>query len=111
MPLALIVVAWILIMTGIRGDYAALGQSFSTDVMSKGGFFNFGVGIVGIAAFFRLIGLPNAGRAFLILVIVAYLLQNQNVLTALEQVAAPSASGNAAASGSGSGAGTAAVAS
>src|SRR5271165_7252933 len=91
MPLALIVAAWILVMTGIRGNYTDLGKQFQSDVMSQGGFFNFLVGIIGIAIFFRLIGMPNAGRAFLILVILAFLLQNANVLTTLESIAAPAA--------------------
>lgn len=86
MPLALVVIAWILIMTGINGNYAALGQQFNNDVLGQGGFFNFLVGIVGIAVFFRVVDMPNAGRVFIGLVILAYLLQNANVLTSLESV-------------------------
>lgn len=93
-------------MTAINGEYANVGAAFEQDVMGNGqggGFLSFIVGIVGIAAFFRLIGMPNAGKVFIVLVILAYLLKNANVLTALESIGAPAAqastNGQAAASG------------
>jgi hypothetical protein len=98
MPLALIAIAWLAIMTGINGNYADVGKQFESDVLNNGqggGFLSFMAGLVSIAVFFRVIGLPNAGRVFLILVIVVFLLENANVLTALQSIggsAAPSAS-------------------
>ena len=91
MPLALVVLAAFLILTGVKGNYAEVGQQFDTDVAGQGGFFSFLVGILGIAILFRLIGLPNAGKAFLTLVIVVYLLQNANVLKALQNLGATTA--------------------
>src|SRR5271166_6466535 len=84
MPLALVILAAFLIMTGITGNYAKVGAQFQSDVMGQGGFISFMEGIIGIAIFFRVIGMPNAGRVFLILVIGVYLLSNQGVLTALQ---------------------------
>jgi hypothetical protein len=88
MPLALIILAAFLILTGIKGNYAAVGTQFENDVMGSGGFLEFFIGIVGIAAFFRLIDMPNAGKVFLILVLLAYFLENQSVLTSLESLGA-----------------------
>jgi len=97
MPLALIVLAAFLIMTGITGQYAQVGQQFNDDVIGQGGqggFLSYLEGIIGISIFFRIIGMPNAGRIFLILVIVAYLIANQGVLAALQSFAS---GGNSAA--------------
>lgn len=109
MPIALLALGALLVMTAINGEYANVGAAFEQDVMGNGqggGFLSFIVGIVGIvgiAAFFRLIGMPNAGKVFIVLVILAYLLKNANVLTALESIGAPAAqastNGQAAASG------------
>lgn len=98
MPLALIALAWLLVMTGINGNYTNVGNAFEQDVMgqggSGGGFLNFLVGIVGIAVFFRMLGMPNAGRVFLILIIIVFILQNQGVLTALESLGASTTATN-----------------
>lgn len=92
MPLALVTLAAFLILVGIKGNYAQVGSQFQQDVMGQGGYFQFLAGILGIAIFFRLIGMPNAGRVFLILVILVYLMQNKNVLSALENLSASSGS-------------------
>ena len=102
MPLALVTIAVFLILVGIKGNYKDVGQQFESDFMGQGGFFNFLVGIVGIAIFFRLLGLPNAGRVFLILVLLVYFMQNQNVLKAFQNLSAGSSN-----SGGSSNAGTA----
>lgn len=89
MPLALLAASWLLLMTGINGNYAEVGAQFETDVLNNGqggGFLAFMAGLVSISVFFRVIGLPNAGRVFLILVLVVFLLQNENVLTALQNI-------------------------
>jgi hypothetical protein len=89
MPLALVAFAWLAVMTGINGNYAQVGQQFESDVLNNGqggGFLAFMSVLLGIAIFFRLIGLPNAGRVFLILVLVVFLLENANVLTALQNL-------------------------
>lgn len=103
MPIALAALAWLLVMTGINGNYSAVGSQFETDVFNNGksgGFINFMAGILGIAIFFRVIGLPTVGRAFLILALLVFILQNPNVLTALESIgggsSTPTASGSTA---------------
>lgn len=89
MPLALIAIAWLIIMTGINGNYTAVGTAFEQDVLNNGqggGFLSFLAGIVGIAVFFRVIDMPNAGRVFLVLVILVFVMRNAGVLTALENI-------------------------
>ena len=97
MPLALVALAAMLFIIGVTGNYDKAGALVEDDVMGTPGpgFLQFMIGIIGIGAFFRLIGMPNAGRVFLILVILVYLMKNSNVITALENV-------TAATSGSGS---------
>ena len=93
MPIFLAALGALLIMTSINGQYAQVGAAFEQDVMGNGqggGFLNFIVGIVGIAAFFRLIGMPNAGKVFIVLVILAYMIKNANLLTALESLGSSS---------------------
>jgi hypothetical protein len=116
MPLALVALAWLLLMTGINGNYTAVGNQFETDVLNNGqggGFFQFMAGLLGIAVFFRVIGMPNAGRVFLILVLIVFMLENANVLTALQNVGSATASTGAnqltAAPGSSAAAGAAAT--
>jgi hypothetical protein len=87
MPLALLAIAALMIITGLKGNYSAVGNAFNTDVMGangQGGFLSFMLGIVGIAVFFRIIGMPNAGKVFLVLVILVFIMENQNVLTAVQ---------------------------
>jgi hypothetical protein len=98
MPLALVIIAWVLIMTGIKGNYSQVGQQFQADVIGNGtgGFLSFMFGIVGIAAFFRILDLPGAGKVFLGLVLLVYLLQNESVLTTLQTVLASAAPSTAA---------------
>ena len=99
MPLALIFVAAMLIIIGIRGNYAAVGAQAEADIIDpKTGYIQFLIGIIGIGAFFRLIGMPNAGKVFLGLVLLAWIMQNKNVITALQNVT-PTASGNPPGSG------------
>ncbi len=89
MPLALIAIAIMLFIAGVTGNYAQVGTQFQNDVMGadgKGSFLQFMIGIIGIGAFFRLIGMPNAGRFFLVLVLIVYLMKNSNAITALENV-------------------------
>ena len=95
MPIFLAAVGFLLVMTAINGQYTAVGNAFEQDVLGGGkggGFLNFIVGIIGIAAFFRLIAMPNAGKVFIVLVILAYLLKNANLLMALESIGSPPAS-------------------
>ena len=97
MPLALVVIAVLLALIGIKGNYAEVGAQFESDVMptgGKGGFLQWMIGITGVAMLFRLIGMPRAGQVFIVLVILAWIMQNKNVLTALQNVS-PSISGSA----------------
>ncbi len=92
MPLALALLAWVLVMTGIRGNYADVGKQFEDDVVgnppaASGSFLGFVIGITGIAVFFRLIGAPEAGKVFLGLVLLVFLMQNASVFTALSSAA------------------------
>lgn len=87
MPIALIAMAWLLIMTGINGNYSTVGNQFETDVIGSGGsggFLDFAAGILGIAIFFRVIGLPSVGRVFLILALLAFILRTPNILSLIE---------------------------
>ena len=95
MALALVAIAWLLVMTGINGNYTAVGNQMQADFP---GFVNYLAGLIGIAVFFRLIDMPNAGRVFLILVLVAFLMQNTSVLTQLEAIGNGTAANSANAS-------------
>src|SRR5271166_3938424 len=109
MPLALVALAAMLFIIGVTGNYATAGALVEDDVLGNPGpgFLQFMIGIIGIGAFFRLIGMPNAGRVFLMLVILVYLMKNTNTIAALENVAAGSStspstgSGQAPSTGSG----------
>jgi hypothetical protein len=102
MPLALVVIAVFVILTGLKGNFSAVGTQFTADIMGPQGFLSFLVGIIGIAVFFRLIDMPNAGRAFVTLVIVVFLLQNSSVITTLQNLgttASTTSTGEAVATG------------
>src|SRR5271166_3963602 len=88
MPLALVALAAMLVIIGVTGNYDTAGPLVEDDIMGHPGpgFLQFMIGIIGIGAFFRLIGMPNAGRVFLILVILVYLMKDNKALTALENV-------------------------
>jgi len=102
MPLAFVALAWLLVMTGVNGNYADLSAAFKQDVSGaggQGGFLAFGAGVIGIAVFFRLIGMPNAGKVFLFLVILVFVIENNSaILPALESIGggstAPATSGS-----------------
>src|SRR5271166_4411949 len=105
MPLALVALAAMLFIIGVTGNYDKAGALVEDDVMGTPGpgFLQFMIGIIGIGAFFRLIGMPNAGRVFLILVILVYLMKNTNAITALENVTAAASTGSGTGSSTGSG--------
>lgn len=91
MPLAFLALAWLAVMTGINGNYSDVSAAFKQDVTGgtagQGGFIAFAAGIIGIAVFFRLIGLPNAGKVFLFLVILVFVIENNSqLLPALEAI-------------------------
>jgi len=95
MPLAFVALAWLLVMTGVNGNYADLSAAFKQDVSGaggQGGFLAFGAGVISIAVFFRLIGMPNAGKVFLFLVILVFVIENNSaILPALESIGGGSA--------------------
>jgi len=111
MPLALIALAAMLFIIGVTGNYATAGALVEDDVMGNPGpgFLQFMIGIIGIGAFFRLIGMPNAGRVFLILVILVYLMKNTNAITALENVTAAASTGSGSSTTPSTGSGQAPV--
>ena len=82
MPLAFLIIAILAGTVAIKGNWQQVGAQAQSD----SGFIQFIIGIIAIAVFFRLIEMPNAGRIFIILVIGAYLLQNSNVLTQLQNL-------------------------
>ena len=99
MPLLLIVIGSLLIITGVNGQYAALGANFEQDVLGQGqtggGFLNFMVGLTGLAVVFRLLDMPTAGKIFITLVLIVFIMENQGVLTALENIGQTAAAGPA----------------
>lgn len=90
MPLAFLALAWLAVMTGINGNYSDVSAAFKQDVTGangQGGFIAFAAGVVSIGVFFRLIGLPSAGKVFLFLVILVYVIENNSqLLPALEAI-------------------------
>ena len=102
MPIVLFITGALLVYLGILGKdrIAQAGALFEDDIMGNPGpgFLQWGIGVLGISAFFRLVGMPNAGRYFLILVVLAWVFKNQNVLTKLQSL---SASGSSSGGGSG----------
>lgn len=96
MPLAFLALAWLAVMTGINGNYSDVSNAFKQDVTGasgQGGFITFAAGIIGIAVFFRLIGLPSAGKVFLFLVILVFVIENNSqLLPALESIGSSNSS-------------------
>lgn len=87
MPLALIIIAALLILTAIKGNYAAVGAEFNTTFFGQGsqsGFLVWFGSILGLAVLFRVIQAPKAGELFIALLILVYFLQNNSVLTTIE---------------------------
>src|SRR5271170_6612238 len=107
MPLVALALAWLTLMVGINGNYKQVAAQMQADLP---GFFSLMVGILGIAAFFRLIDMPNAGRVFLVLVLIVYLMSNTQVLTSLENIGATSTAATPAASTASTGVATTAAA-
>jgi len=92
MPLFLIVIGGIILSAVINDKLGQLGTLASGDLFGqtgKPGFIVWAGAILVIGAIFRAIDLPDAGKALVFLVIVAYLLGNANIpqqiLAALEQ--------------------------
>lgn len=84
MPLALVIIAMLAILTGIKGNYQDVGTAFQQDVASKGGFIAWAGAIIGIALLFRMIQAPNAGRLFIALVLISFFLQNTTVISEID---------------------------
>jgi Flp pilus assembly pilin Flp len=82
MPLALIVLATLAFLTAIKGNFVEVGEAFQKDVIK--GFLPMGAGLVGLATVFAIIGAPGAGRVFISLVLVSYLLTNSTAIKAIE---------------------------
>jgi Flp pilus assembly pilin Flp len=82
MPLALIVLATLAFLTAIKGNFVEVGDAFQEDVVD--GFLPMGAGLVGLALVFSVIGAPGAGRVFISLVLIAYLLTNSTAIKSIE---------------------------
>ncbi len=104
MPVFLLVIAGLLFVVAIKGNYSALGaqfdQTFFPNGSANGGFFTWFGSIFALAVIFRLIQAPKAGELFIGLLILVYFLQHNNVLTAIENAigSGQAASGSAATS-------------
>lgn len=126
MPLALAIAAILLVLTAIKGNYAAVGAQFnstffgssttstgpngtSTTTATQGFLLWFG-SILGIAVIFRIIQAPKAGELFIALLILVYFLQNNGILSNIEaaiQGTAAAAAGSSASSSAGTATGSA----
>lgn len=100
MPLALAALAVLLILTAIKGNYPAVGKQFNTTFFGangQAGFLLWFGSLLGLAFLFRIVRAPKAGELFIALLLAVYFLQNQGVLTNIEN-AIQSASGAPASS-------------
>lgn len=92
MPLALFIAAALLILTAIKGNYAAVGAQFNTTFFSgdgkQSGFIVWFGSILGIAFLFRAIGTPRAGEAFIALLLIVYFIENNGVIGNIESALA-----------------------
>jgi hypothetical protein len=88
MPIALIVAAILLAITGIKGNYQAVGTQFQTTFFGgadgQAGFAAWLGAIFGLAIIFRLIQAPGAGKLFISLVLLAFMLNHVQALKGIE---------------------------
>lgn len=87
MPLALAILGVLVLVTAVKGNYAAVGQEFNTTFFGSGsgsGFLVWFGSVLGIAILFRLIQAPKAGEMFIALLIIVYFLQHDNILSTIE---------------------------
>lgn len=103
MPLALIIVAALVFLTGIKGNYAAVGAQFDTtffggaptgNAAASPGFLAWFGAIFGISILFRVIGAPRAGELFLTLLILVYFIEHDSVLAEIQSAIAGLATSN-----------------
>jgi hypothetical protein len=84
MPLALGIIALLIFVTAVKGNYAAVGAQFNeTFITGSGqspGFGTWAGSIIGLAIIFRAIQAPKAGELFIAIVILVYFLKNNNLL-------------------------------
>jgi hypothetical protein len=121
MALALIIIGMVLGMAAINGTIAdnpktgapGLGTQINRDLFGQngqGGFLEWLLAIAVIAAIFKMVDLPGAGKLFVALVIVAYVIKNIDSLVGLPQAIqslhAPGASSAAPAQGTSSNSGS-----
>lgn len=95
MPLALGFIALLLFVVAIKGNYDEAGKLFNQTFFKYGespGFLLWAGSIFGLSIIFRLIGAPNAGRAFIGLLVLVYFLTHNNVLQQLNDAAKGAAS-------------------
>jgi len=95
MPLALIVIAFLLFMTGIKGNYAQVGTQFNQTFLGTNGqqgFFVWFGSILAIAIVFRIIQAPRAGELFIALLMLVYFLKNDGILANIDAAIQGSAS-------------------
>lgn len=84
MPLALGIIAILLIATAFKGNYKAVGAQFQETFFGSGtgtGFLTWAASIIGLSIIFRAIQAPKAGELFLTLIILVYFLTHNTLLT------------------------------
>ena len=82
MGVALIIAGIVLVMATVNDQLGTLGSQIKKDFLGDGstnGFFMWVAAIVVIGAVLRMLDLPGAGKALIVLIIMAYLLGNANI--------------------------------
>jgi hypothetical protein len=82
MGVALMIAGVVLAMATINDQLGTLGSQVKKDFLGDGashGFFMWIAAIVVIGAVLRMLDLPGAGKALIVLIIIAYLLGNANI--------------------------------
>lgn len=88
MPLALLVIATLIFVIAIRGNYSDAGQLFNETFWGNSSKQGFGIwfgSIFVLAILFRMIQAPKAGELFIFLVMIVYFISHNDVLTKIDQ--------------------------
>lgn len=85
MPLALMAIAIILIVTGIKGNQNDVAKQFETDFTGATGFFVWIGAILLLGVTGRILNLPQAAKMLTTLIIAVFLISQNGVFTKLAQ--------------------------
>ncbi len=84
MVVALLVIGIILGLAGINGQLPALGAQVKKDLLAQGGqvgFIEWAGAILGVSIITKNLDMPEAGKLFMALIVIVYLLKNEQVIT------------------------------